>query len=208
MGALYKTIEGFLDEEARSRLLDYACASQASFKPTMVTDVQGNHVDETYRISSKLKELGGFAALIEQRALALAPQLIADLGLTPFQPTGTETEIVAHGDGAFYKWHIDTFVGRDRGVQAYDRMITLVYYFFREPRAFSGGALRLHPLGVPGGDGQGGVVDIQPEQGTLVAFPSWLPHEVLRVVCPSGDFADSRFAINCWLKRDRHVVET
>lgn len=40
-----------------------------------------------------------------------------------------------------------------------------------------------------------------PETDTLVAFPSWLRHEVLPVRVPSGDWADCRFSINCWLLR-------
>jgi Rps23 Pro-64 3,4-dihydroxylase Tpa1-like proline 4-hydroxylase len=40
--------------------------------------------------------------------------------------------------------------------------------------------------------------DVEPLHNSLVVFPAWLPHEVLKVSCPSGRFADSRFAINCW----------
>jgi Rps23 Pro-64 3,4-dihydroxylase Tpa1-like proline 4-hydroxylase len=47
----------------------------------------------------------------------------------------------------------------------------------------------------------GAFVDIEPTNDTLVFFPSWFPHEVLPVACPSGRFEDSRFAINCWVRR-------
>ena len=33
----------------------------------------------------------------------------------------------------------------------------------------------------------------------VVFFPSLLEHEVMEVTCPSGHFADSRFAINGWV---------
>jgi Rps23 Pro-64 3,4-dihydroxylase Tpa1-like proline 4-hydroxylase len=66
--------------------------------------------------------------------------------------------------------------------------------------AFSGGELRIHRLGAKPGDfGH----DIEPRQGRLVVFPSWWPHEVLKVRCPSGNFADSRFSVNCWIHRQR-----
>lgn len=51
-------------------------------------------------------------------------------------------------------------------------------------------------------------VDVPPESDTLVAFPSWLRHEVLPVHVPSGAWRDSRFAINCWLHRARQAAGT
>ena len=57
-------------------------------------------------------------------------------------------------------------------------------------------ALRLHVLSKP--DEKRKFVDIDPVHDSLVFFPSWLPHEVLPVSCPSRRFMDSRFAIHCW----------
>ena len=80
-----------------------------------------------------------------------------------------------------------------------DRLLSGVYYFHREPKAFSGGALRFHRFG--GGETQDDWIDVEPEQDSLVVFPTWARHEVLRVSCPSREFADSRFAVNVWLCR-------
>ena len=74
-----------------------------------------------------------------------------------------------------------------------------VYYFHRSPKSFSGGALRLYSF--EASEERGTFVDIEPTNDTLVFFPSWFPHEVRPVVCPSGRFEDSRFAINCWVHR-------
>ena len=60
-------------------------------------------------------------------------------------------------------------------------MVSGVYHFHREPKALSGGGLRLHRFGA-----------------TLKA-----PHEVRPVACPSMAFADSRFSVNCWIYRPR-----
>jgi Rps23 Pro-64 3,4-dihydroxylase Tpa1-like proline 4-hydroxylase len=76
-------------------------------------------------------------------------------------------------------------------------VISAVYYFHTLPKAFSGGALRLHSLAASGKLGT--FVDVEPDCDTLIFFPSWFPHEVLPVHCPSGRFMDSRFAINCWV---------
>jgi Rps23 Pro-64 3,4-dihydroxylase Tpa1-like proline 4-hydroxylase len=75
-----------------------------------------------------------------------------------------------------------------------------VYYFHAQPKAFSGGVLRLHSLASGKGDG-GEHVDVEPVNDTLVFFPSWYPHEVLPVTCDSSRFEDSRFAINFWVHR-------
>jgi SM-20-related protein len=79
-----------------------------------------------------------------------------------------------------------------------------VYYFFSEPKAFNGGALRLYAIG---GNSQQSFIDIEPERNSLLVFPSWAPHEVMPVHCPSGRFVDSRFAINCWLYRKKSGAE-
>jgi Rps23 Pro-64 3,4-dihydroxylase Tpa1-like proline 4-hydroxylase len=98
---------------------------------------------------------------------------------------------VAHSDGALLRRHID--MQRAPGVSSV-RVLSGVYYLHREPKVFTGGLLRIYSLLAPGR-----FVDIEPVHNTLVTFPAWVPHEVLPVSCPSGDFMDSRFAVNCWL---------
>jgi Rps23 Pro-64 3,4-dihydroxylase Tpa1-like proline 4-hydroxylase len=121
-----------------------------------------------------------------------AQALLAELKMSASELSRFETELVAHGDGAFYARHIDT------QMQAQDRpgirVLSGVYYFHRLPKAFSGGALRLYGFGA-------GFVDIEPTHNSLLVFPSWARHEVRPVSCPSGAFMDSRFAINCWVYR-------
>ena len=88
-----------------------------------------------------------------------------------------------------------------------DRIISAVYYFHCMPKGFSGGDLRLYRLGAdPLGEGKepGNHVDIEPVRNSMVAFPSWIMHEVRPVSCPSGDFRDYRFAVNCWDCRPLH----
>lgn len=120
-------------------------------------------------------------------------------------PEYVELELVADGDGAHFVRHSDIPTGPGRrplggdakGQQ--DRLLSGVYYFHREPKAFSGGALRLHRFG--GVDVPEDWVDVEPEQNSFVAFPTWAPHEVRPISCPSRDFADSRLAVNAWLCR-------
>ena len=149
-----------------------------------------------------MSDLGPFKQLIEQRVLGLVPEFIAQLGLTPFTPTGVELEAAAHGEGAFYRRHIDLFTAAERNEEA-DRLISLVYYFHKDPKSFSGGLLRLYPSPGVAGRLDEPATDVTPEQDLAIAFSSWLPHEILPVSCPSGQFSDSRFAINCWVLRAR-----
>ena len=79
------------------------------------------------------------------------------------------------------------------------RIISAVYYFNCVPKSFSGGILRIYSF--VGDKDTGAFIDIEPTHDMLAFFPSWVLHEVLPVVCPSGRLEDSRFAINCWVRR-------
>jgi len=192
----FKATPGFLGPDLRGQLLDYVSANQDRLEASAVGT--GRH-DTSTRLSRLTRDLGRFKEILEARVLALVPALIVDLGLTPFEPTDVELELAVHGDGGFYTRHIDLFTGKTRHEhQTHDRLISMVYYFYNEPKAFSGGALRLFTDHT---NLESGVVDIEPRQDTIVAFSSWLPHEVRPVACPSGLFHDSRFSVNCWVSR-------
>jgi len=76
------------------------------------------------------------------------------------------------------------------------RAMTGVYYFHRQPRGFSGGALRIHPIMNQAAGER--FTDIAPDNDSFVLFASWVPHEVRPIACPSQQWLDSRFSINCW----------
>ena len=142
---------------------------------------------------------------LRERMRAALPQWCAGFGMAPFEPNAIELDMIAYNDGAFYRRHIDTGrLNRDRpgAGSAGDRIITAVYYFHAEPKAFDGGELRLHAMAASA-DGSALSADLPPRRNSLLIFPSWAPHEVLPVRCPSGAFRDSRFAINCWFRRAR-----
>jgi Rps23 Pro-64 3,4-dihydroxylase Tpa1-like proline 4-hydroxylase len=192
----YLVLRDFLDEATVAGLLDYALSRQSDFAPTRLGS---KAVDPAFRVSTGLRELGGYRRILKAKILGLVPSLISQLQVTPFDTPKLETELVAHGDGAFYKRHVDTRTARHG--EAHDlRVLSGVYYFHAEPKAFTGGALRLYALGGTKGEN---FVDIEPVNNSLLVFPSWAPHEVMPVSCPSKRFIDSRFAINCWLRRQK-----
>jgi Rps23 Pro-64 3,4-dihydroxylase Tpa1-like proline 4-hydroxylase len=51
------------------------------------------------------------------------------------------------------------------------------------------------------GEQQRAHIDLEPVRNSLVAFPSWVPHEVRPIAVPGGDFEGYRFALNCWYCR-------
>jgi SM-20-related protein len=195
----YRVYRNFLEAGTRAGLLAWAIENKAKFEPTKLGQGADARHDPTKRISLRTRDFGPMKALIRQRMLDLIPALIRDLRVTRFEPSKVTLELVAHNDGAFFKRHIDTVIGDAH--RASDRVLSAVYYFYAEPKAFSGGALRLYPFGAREDDGN--FAEVQPEQNTLLAFPSWTSHEVLPVTCPSKRFADSRFAVNCWVHRPR-----
>lgn len=197
----YRVYRDFLDAETHASLLAWTIDNEAKFKPTLVvSDHQKKAVyDPSSRRSMGLDNLGTTAELFRQSIINLVPTMVRNLRTTPFEPSEVvlELELVANNDGAFFEPHTDTFTGKRR--QGGDRVLSAVYYFHAEPKAFSGGALRLYPFG--GKKDKNAFVDVEPEQNTLLVFPSWALHQVLPVSCPSGRFADSRFNVNCWVVR-------
>jgi Rps23 Pro-64 3,4-dihydroxylase Tpa1-like proline 4-hydroxylase len=192
----YRVLQDFLPAEMHRELLDWTLANEARFRPAPLA---GGVVDPEIRSAKVLRDLGPVEEPLRAKIADLVPLWIAELRVTPFEVTEIELELAAHNDGAHFMLHTDTY---RTGLKARgDRMLSAVYYFHAEPRAFVGGMLRLHRIGAQPGDVSG--VDIAPDQNSLVVFPSWGPHEVLRVSCPSGAFADSRFAVNCWVYRAR-----
>ncbi|MCJ2189233.1 2OG-Fe(II) oxygenase [Novosphingobium beihaiensis] len=190
-------IEHFLGNDLVETLLSYVEANQSAFVPTTVTNTKGMCVNPNKRVSLGLRDFGVLRDALEERFRAVMNEAVETLRLKPFGLKRLEMELVAHGDGAFFHTHIDTQTGAadDKSFRA----LSAVLYFHTLPKGYQGGELRIHSL-VPATEG-GRFIDIIPGRDTLLLFPAWLPHEVLPVSCDSGDFMDSRFAINCWFRR-------
>jgi SM-20-related protein len=192
----YLVIHDFLDEDMVAGLLEYTVAHETAFQPTMVGSGM-RRADPAIRVSLATRDLGPFKPILRAKFMAFVPDLVAKLKINAVKMPKLELQLVAHGDGAFYKRHIDTKTASDANTI---RLLSGVYYFHVQPRAFTGGALRLYAIGDPA---MTTFADIEPEQNTLLVFPSWIPHEVMPVSCPSHRFVDSRFAINCWIYRSK-----
>jgi Rps23 Pro-64 3,4-dihydroxylase Tpa1-like proline 4-hydroxylase len=194
----YGLMHGWLGPEAVERLLRFAQSNEHCFEAARVYDGEADKINHSRRVSRKLRQ----SILAHEHSLKndlkthvadLLPVMFDRLTIRPFTPSRIEVEFVVHSDGAFFERHVDnTQASRHR-------VISAVYYFHVLPKAFAGGALRLHSLAASGE--RGTFIDVEPEYDTLVFFPSFFPHEVLSVACPSGQFMGSRFAINFWIHR-------
>jgi Rps23 Pro-64 3,4-dihydroxylase Tpa1-like proline 4-hydroxylase len=194
----YLQVPDFLGEELAGRVLGYAIAHEAGFKASSVGEKadQTPRVDEKVRVSRVMRDLGELGPILQDRFRAFLPRMLDGLRMAPFKPQPQcELELAAHGDGAFYKPHIDMRRG-----ETGDRVVSAVYYLHGQPKAFSGGGLRIFPNNMLPGDDE--AVVIPPTHDSLLVFPSHVMHEVMPVSCPGVAFKDYRFAINCWVHRD------
>lgn len=97
--------------------------------------------------------------------------------------THIEAHLACYPPGAGYARHLDRFRDDDA------RVISAVLYLNEGWDPADGGQLRLYPEGID-------PVDVQPEAGTLVLFPSaHLPHEVLPA-------RRERWSVAGWFRRD------
>ncbi|QUL38281.1 2OG-Fe(II) oxygenase [Erythrobacter sp. JK5] len=197
MLASHCIIDGFLGAAAAQDLLDFALANEAGFSPSLVyNNESGSGVRSESRHSFRFEgdwkaQRKGFRAAIESRI----EEIVSGAGSAGFRPDQMEIELVATRDGGHFIRHIDT---RTKVLDTpTDRIVSAVYYFHREPQAFSGGELILHALV---GEER---LAIEPRHDRLVVFTSIAPHEVNRTAVPGDAFADGRFSINCWLHRNR-----
>lgn len=201
----HRSFKGWLPADDHAALLEWTLGQEHGFEPTTVIRAGAEVIDPASRKSSRLPRFGPLKEMFVGHVMDRASEIFAGAGTRPFEVGRVEVEIAAHNDGAHFYAHTDIPIGGHRegleGNEGYDRVVSAVYYFHGEPKGFSGGELRLHRFGGSGAEGE--FVDVAPDQNSLVVFPSWARHEVLLVSCPSGRFADSRFAVNCWLHRKR-----
>lgn len=189
----------FLAAQEWAGVLQYTLRRGEEFTQSGILDAGGaSRTDNAYRRSQVLYNLEGCENLFVDRISSYLPHVLARLHQPPFPISHFEVQLTASNHGQFFKTHRD-----DDADSVRTRAITFIYYFFREPKAFSGGALRLYDSDFDqhGNLGAGEFQTIHPAQNQIVFFPSESLHEVLPVHCPSGEFADSRFTVNGWVHR-------
>jgi hypothetical protein len=111
----------------------------------------------------------------------------------------SDVRITVHRDGDFLgSHHDDHWPGLRNG-----RLLSFVYWFHSQPRAFEGGSLVLSGWARHEGALQpfGPQLELPAIDDTLVVFPSSTRHELQRVRCQPDALASARFAIVAFAKR-------
>jgi Rps23 Pro-64 3,4-dihydroxylase Tpa1-like proline 4-hydroxylase len=188
----YALIDDFLSPNQLNDLLRYSISKQPEFVPT--TNSAG---DPNYRRSFYLMNFPEFSELMIKLVRKITPQIISHLDINNFAIGQIESQMTAHNHGNYYKIHND-----NGSPDSATRVLTYVYYYYREPKSFTGGELVIYDSKIE--NGYFVAADsrkvIQPKNNTIIFFPSNCMHEVLPVSCPSEYFADSRFTINGWVR--------
>jgi Rps23 Pro-64 3,4-dihydroxylase Tpa1-like proline 4-hydroxylase len=193
-------LDEFLTSAELKALMQSILEREPQFQVSEVLSpgITGGAIDYEQRRSRVLMDLGGHEKVITDRLLTCLPRVLQRWGRDPFAISRIESQITASNHGDFFRCHSD-----DGMPEVASREITFVYFFHREPKAFSGGELRIYDS-APENDGNRAVSSyrvIVPEQNQLVVFASGLSHEITPVRCPSGQFVDSRFTVNGWLHK-------
>ncbi len=186
-------LKNFLPADLNRRLMEYAAAQEKNFVPSTVTT---NEAD--YRNSRVLYKPSEFSRLFRDILTSNFSKVISSLDIEQLSLGEIEVQITSHGDGGYYKVHRDS-----SAPQIASRVISFVYYFYREPRKFTGGEFRIYDGTVSDGAYRRSerFTDLVPENNSIIFFPSSRYHEVLPVLAPSELFADGRFTVNGWLRR-------
>ena len=192
-------LDEFLAPQELEELTRFTLEQEASFSASEVVSpaADGGVVNYEHRRSRVLMDLGRHQDVMLKRIKSVLPDVLDQLGMEEFSIAGVEAQITASNDGDFFRFHSDN--GSER-VAA--RHLTFVYFFQREPRKFEGGELRIHDARLEGDEyvSEGSYQTIEPRQNQVVFFPCELLHEITPVKCSSGQFADSRFTLNGWLR--------
>ena len=201
-------IKDFLPQDLHDALLGWTIEQRSNFEAAGILYEGGlqHRVDPAVRVGLKHYGLGHLEPAIAERMLSRLPEIMAAAGYRGPEPRSLEFEITASGDGAHFAPHVDIPIGAGRRTlgkeKGEDRIISSVYYFHREPKGFSGGALRLYPFGSDSSQASDdGSIAFEPVQNSLLVFPSFARHSVEPVRCPSSEFGDYRFGLNCFFCR-------
>jgi 2OG-Fe(II) oxygenase superfamily len=190
--------EGTAGSPLASRLLEHAISNQKRFTPATIGVEDGNFtvVNERIRRAETLDDLGEFAGLFADRIKQHLHEALPRIGKKAFPVGRIEMQITASRDGDYFRLHKDTD-------NTDTREVSFVYFFYREPRRFSGGELRIYPTKMIDGrmEPADHAATLSPRQDSIVFFPSDNDHEILPLRVPSREFADSRFTVNGWIHR-------
>ncbi|MEM7132593.1 MAG: 2OG-Fe(II) oxygenase [Chloroflexota bacterium] len=184
----------FLTEEQRSTLFTSAIQQQSFFEIATkqrfnkeTGEIESNE-DLTLRKQKTLHMNKGHQAMFTERIGQLLPMLFARLHIQPFSVKKISMNIAVTHNSGFSVAHLDDLDGHYK--------ISYAYYFFKEPKAFTGGDFQLYDTNTTS---DGAISErytrIACRNNTIVFFPSNCFHQVTMVSSNSTAFDEGRFAV-------------
>ena len=196
----YLQIENFLEPQELETALTIAIKNKNNFTDSSVHNKSTNQVNK-FRQSLVLhhKFYPELAKSIQTKVLKTLPSVLEKLNHPNFSTSNIVIQLTAHNDSCFYTIHSDA-----NTEMTATREITYVYYFYQEPKSFSGGELVIYETKVDGNNlsKHNNFKVIEPRNNSIIFFPSRYLHEILPVSCPTKTFEHSRFTFNGWIRRE------
>ena len=196
-------IRDFFTESVNKAIIEEALANESKFETASTVDAVDDYrvnllcsYDKIY--ANKRDESALITAL--QTKFTLSDEFASMLSssefpLSEFKLTNNhETQVSRYGEGGHYFYHID----RNDKV---GRLITVIYYFFKEPKAWSGGELCITNSLAHNSkliEENPNIKTIMPENNMAVIFSTQILHCVLDTKSPK-EFDKGRFSANIWL---------
>ena len=204
--APFVLLKDFLPAELHDSLIPFLVSRQDSFVPARILDAKGErHYKPSYRDSLGFQGEWQGMKRFSRSFTDILPGLFGRLHVAPFAIDKIELDLRAYRDGHFFKMHVD---GRPSVPATANRIVSLVYYFHRQPRPYTGGELILFDSDPDSGQTtKARFTQVVPEDNTLLVFPSRFYHCVVPIQCPGPDFGDSRFVINGFVHQRVGAIE-
>jgi SM-20-related protein len=204
-------IRNVFPKEVNKKILDEAISNKKNFKTGKIGGSANTKVKQTIR-----NNLSAFYDVVYEnnRSDSILLKTIDDFfsnsyfsailssSPTPFNEfieTNThETQVSRYGDkNQKYDWHCDS--------SSKKRIITVVYYFHKEPKKYKGGEIELSRSPTVFGkivDGnKDNTITIPPENNMMVIFAGNVSHRVKSTESPKK-FDLGRFSVNCWIGKN------
>lgn len=188
--APFLLLKNFLPRAFHEILMPTALSVQDQLTPAMVGNEE---YKPEVRESLELRAHSDIHKRFDAHVRQFLPSVISRLKVPSFEIGKVQVSLRTYLDGHFFRLHMDCPAD---GKNA-DRTVSYVYFYHKVPRAYTGGDLLMFDTDMANDKfTTSGFTSIQPEDNTIVFFPSACYHSVVPVRCPSKAFEDSRFVIN------------
>ena len=176
--------DDFLTDSDAEEILQYAIHSKNDYQLTPLSGEKD--YDPTVRVTLRISP--GFLGLkFKQKMEKLLPAIFNRLMIDPFVLRKTELKLLAYANGHFFAAHADH--------RHWNRLISFSYYFYKQPKAFSGGNLLLYDTDVVKDLKSDHFTSVECIHNRLVLFPSSYYHEVTPLQIGQDYFDNCRFAL-------------